>query len=162
VSARCLSVSLPAFSRSHSHSHCVTIETRKPAYFRGQKFGRAFGTRENARFSPPSHGGNTGSTPVCATSSHNVTYVRLPRPYRVLHSHDHSQKPVRGNVVARRQSRCVAEELRRCSGCDMRPRDQPQQHWPDVWCPIESCRQRERAATNRREWSRRCLQPRTM
>src|SRR4029077_1399110 len=24
-----------------------------------------------------------------------------------------------------------------CSGCDLRPRDQPPQHGPDVWCLIE-------------------------
>jgi hypothetical protein len=53
---------------SHSNSHYVTIEARKPACFRGQEFGRRLIAREKATFSPPSHGGNTGSNPVCATS----------------------------------------------------------------------------------------------
>src|SRR6202043_4002959 len=41
--------------------------------------------------------------------------------------------------MARPRSAHLGEAVAGCcrSGCDMRPRDQPPQHWREIWCLIE-------------------------
>src|SRR5580700_4425131 len=42
-------------------------------------------------------------------------------------------------LLARPRSAHLGEAVAGCcrSGCDMRPRDQPPQHWPEIWRLIE-------------------------